>query len=121
MNNKKYAYCRNCRKEIQNPKRIKLDSFHLHILIIASIASLGFGFIAFLIYRFFFQKKKYCPKCREEVEFYDSPEDFPKKIPVINLPISSTQKKIECEVCGEMIESKATVCPFCGALQNGEN
>jgi len=127
MDNEKYAYCKKCRKQIDKPKRKKLDSFQLQILVIASFASFGLAALAFIIYRLIAHKKKYCPNCGEEVKFYESPEDFPKKIPVINLPISSKKdeneesKKTEfvnCIECEEEIEKTAEICPFCGAVQN---
>lgn len=119
-------YCKNCREKVE-PKRKKLDSFQLQILIIASLASFGLALPAFLIYRLIVHKKKYCPNCGENVEFYESPDDIPKKIPVINLPISSKKEEKEkadekeyskCIECGEMIESDVEVCPFCGVIQN---
>lgn len=119
-------YCKNCRKKVE-PKRKKLDSFQIQILIIASIASFGLALPAFLIYRLIFHKKKYCPKCGKIVKFYESPDDIPKKIPVINLPVSSKKEEKEktnekeytkCIECGETIESSVEVCPFCGVIQN---
>jgi len=137
MLGKKYTYCPNCRKKIKNPKRKKLTSYNYQILIIASIATLGIGLLAFILYRLIFQKKKYCPECRGVVEFYKSPEDFPKKVAVKHLlerleiekakensekeneeeEFFIEDKYITCSFCGERIEAGLDVCPFCGKEQ----
>ncbi len=139
MLGKKYAYCPNCRTRIKNPKRKKLTSYNYQILIIASIATLGVGLVAFILYRLIFQKKKYCPECQSIVEFYKSPEEFPKKVAVKNLlerlEIERVKEKskdeikkeedkvlledtyIICSFCGEKIEAGLDVCPFCGKEQ----
>jgi ribosomal protein L33 len=93
MIRKKYAYCKNCKKHIEKPKRKKLTSYHYQILIIASIASLGFGLVAFILYRLIIQRKKYCSGCRKEVKFYESQEDFPKKVPVKHLQARLEKKR----------------------------
>jgi len=129
---KKFAYCSQCGKPAKKPKRKSLTSFHYQILIISALATFGIALIAFLIYRFFIQKKIYCPRCGEKVKFYRSPNEYPKKVPVINLmekleeeksnkeeknqEIPSTEKKQykKCENCGQDIDMKADICPYCG-------
>lgn len=139
---KKYAYCEKCGKQVKKPKRKSLDSFHYQILIISTLATLGFALVAFIIYRLVFQKKKFCPRCGAEVDFYKSPEEVPKKVPVINLmekleeknnknqeekeqkeeKKSTGQKQYkECESCGQEIDKNAKICPFCGVEQSVEH
>lgn len=133
MPKKKYAYCKNCGKLVKKPKRKSLTSFHYQLLIISTFATLGIGLLAFIIYRLIFQKKIYCPRCGEKVEFYASEDDYPKKIPVINLMerLEKEKKKKnvgekeqhtsdgkkeykKCVNCGQEIDEKAEICPFCG-------
>ncbi|TXT64914.1 MAG: hypothetical protein BAJALOKI3v1_150017 [Promethearchaeota archaeon] len=140
MPKKKHAFCPSCGKPVK-PIRRPLTSFHYQILVISTIASLGFAFIAFLIYRFLIQKKVYCPKCGSKVEFYANPEEYPKKMPVINLMEKLEQEKLQkqekkqkteqnesqgekeyilCENCSREIDKKAKICPFCGWEQGKE-
>ncbi|MBD3196018.1 MAG: hypothetical protein GF317_13250 [Candidatus Lokiarchaeota archaeon] len=127
---KKYAYCRTCNKVVSKPKKMKLDSFHYQILIIATLSTFGLALIAFLVYRLFFQRRKYCPTCRKEVKYYDTPDDLPTpKVPVINLlERLETDKKAEdlesneeseidyyqCDNCERMINGNLSICPYCG-------
>jgi hypothetical protein len=122
LNSSKHAFCPKCLKEVK-PKRKKLDNFNWQLWIIIFISTLGLALIPFLIYYFFIRKKKYCPKCGTEVQFYDSPRDFPKKIPVVNLlervelskkTDTRIKKYIECYNCKNEIEEDVIVCPHCG-------
>jgi hypothetical protein len=118
---KKHAFCPHCLKEVK-PKRKKLDNFNWQILIIIIVSTLGLALIPFLIYYLVIRKKKYCPKCGSEVQYYDSPRDFPKKIPVVNLLEKINSEKIdndevefmECYNCNQEIEKDSAVCPYCG-------
>ena len=127
---KKYAFCKKCGKAVPKPNKKKLESFHYQILAIASIATLGFGLLGFIIYRAFIDKRIYCPNCYSEVEFYKSAEEVPgPKVPVINLLEKLEEKKedkdkkvspelarefIDCENCEKEFDKDATICPFCG-------
>ncbi|MBY9007612.1 MAG: hypothetical protein KGD63_12750 [Candidatus Lokiarchaeota archaeon] len=125
---KKYAYCKKCGKPVTKPKKKTLESFHYQILVIAIIASLGIGLLVFIIYRKFVEKKKHCPDCSNEVQFYKNAKDVPgPKVPVINLlekleenkeieePKSDTSRKfVNCENCEKEFDDDATICPFCG-------
>jgi endogenous inhibitor of DNA gyrase (YacG/DUF329 family) len=140
MAKEKVAYCPNCRKPIEKPKREKYEGFHLHIIILIIISTLGFALIPFLIYHFFIRPKKFCPDCGKRVDFYDSPEDFPPpKIPPHNLlervererkekeereklfqentkrpsPIRETEY-IKCPNCSRRIEKESLICEYCG-------
>ncbi len=129
---KKYAFCTQCGKPVKKPKRKSLTSFHYQILIIAALATFGIALVAFFIYRFFIQKKIYCPRCSAKVDFYRSPGEYPKKVPVINLMEKLEEEKSKkeeknqqthsmdkreykkCENCGQDIDKKAEICPYCG-------
>ncbi|TXT67313.1 MAG: hypothetical protein BAJALOKI1v1_120005 [Promethearchaeota archaeon] len=137
---KKYAYCITCRRHVKKPKRKKLTSYHYQILVIATIATLGIGLLAFILYRLCFQKKKYCPECRQIVKFYRTKEEFPTKVAVKHLEERLELEKmkeqrvvivqeqdedefliepnyVKCSYCGENIEEDIDVCPFCGKVQ----
>ncbi|MHA1725702.1 MAG: zinc-ribbon domain-containing protein [Promethearchaeota archaeon] len=73
----KIAYCNNCNRVVEKPRRKPIDSFRLNIYIIIIIATLGFGLIPFLIYRLAFVKKNYCPDCQSKLRFYASRSELP--------------------------------------------
>lgn len=141
MGNEKgnYAYCKECNKPIENPKRKKYEGFHLHIIILIIISTLGLGLIPFLIYHYFIRPKKYCPECGSKLVFYDSPEDYPPpKVPPHNLlervEMEKKEKEeknklfqerqerynekekeyIKCPNCSRRIEKDALICEYCG-------
>ncbi len=128
---KKYAYCKNCQKSVSKPERRKMKSIYFTLWFIAILATFGFAFIALFIYHFS-KRRKYCPKCKNLVEFYNTPEQFPGPTPAVMFVLDKieAEKKIRLEnetkasikqladsvekKMGEAVEIKEKIfCPYC--------
>ncbi|MFX1312297.1 MAG: zinc-ribbon domain-containing protein [Promethearchaeota archaeon] len=119
---KLFAYCDNCEKEIEKPKRKAIEGMYLNIWILCIIASLGFGLIPFLIYRYIILKKTICPYCQNELDFYNSREDIPEPKAQIKRILQTIEQEKDanilynfCSLCGEKIEAGVKFCPNCGS------
>ena len=139
----KYAYCNICKKEIDNPSRKPMETFHKVLWVLLIIASLGIGLIAYLIY-IINKPKQYCPTCITKLKFSKEPfvskeedESIPrtpkekvlkkagKELPPKKKPDEKEEKvkeekeeKIDdtfCPFCGEDISSSEKRCPYCGS------
>lgn len=120
--NRRFAYCNNCEKEINKPKRKSFDSMYYNIWILVIISSLGFGIIAFLIYHYVIIRKNLCPYCQNQLDFYKSREDIPEPKAEINRILQTIEQEKQlrnnianCPFCQEIISSRDSICPKCGA------
>ena len=124
----KYAYCEVCDKEVNQPVRKPIETFHKVIWFIISIATIGIGAIVFAIINAN-KKKVYCPKCRTKVEFSSEPHKKPDKETepltqrerVLKKAGKAKEKKTkaEKETVSEITEEEEkekeqTFCPYCG-------
>ncbi|MFW9988515.1 MAG: hypothetical protein ACFFC3_07655 [Candidatus Odinarchaeota archaeon] len=120
--NRRFAYCNNCEKEIDKPKRKSFDSMYYNIWILVIISSLGFGIIVFLVYHFVIIKKDLCPYCQNRLDFYNSQEEIPEPkaeiariLHTIEQEKHLTPNKTNCPFCQEEIKSQELICPKCGS------
>jgi len=117
----KFAYCKNCEKEILRPKRKSIENMYINIWILAFISSLGFAIIPFLIYRYVILKRIICPKCQNQLSIYNSHEEIPDpkaQISRILQKIEDEKKeydKVYCPYCKQEILKELKNCPSCGA------
>jgi DNA-directed RNA polymerase subunit RPC12/RpoP len=138
----KYAYCTVCKKEVENPSRKPITTFHKVLWVLLSIATVGIGAIIYLII-LANKPKIYCPTCFTKLKFskesYDTEKEEEPKTPKEKIlkkagkrediakkkPKSVTKEgeegkieKIEdtfCPFCGEDISSSEKRCPYCGS------
>ncbi len=131
VNTIKVAYCKICKKEVE-PGKKKMDTWERVAWVLISLATIGIGLIVYLLYRFRYQKKKYCPICNIEVKFKTEEEKAKEeeeakidtstakgkvleKVEQVKKQ-SKTGKKAEkqfCEFCGSQVPSSASECPSC--------
>ncbi|MFX1572222.1 MAG: hypothetical protein ACFFB0_05700 [Promethearchaeota archaeon] len=120
--NKQFAYCDNCEREIENPKRKAFEGMYLNIWILCILASLGFALIPFLIYRYIYLKKNVCPFCHNQLEFYSTREEIPEpKAQIARILNKIEEEKREkeenkdyCPYCKQEITKNVEICPNCG-------
>ena len=138
----KYAYCSVCKKEVENPSRSPITTFHKVLWVLLSIATVGIGAIIYLII-IYNKPQIYCPTCFTKLKFSkehfetekeEEPktpkekilkkagkkEEIAKKKPKARKSESEggEDKKIEdtfCPFCGEDISSSEKRCPYCGS------
>ncbi len=135
----KYAYCKVCDKEVDQPVRKPMETFHKIIWVIISIATVGIGAIIFAII-YTNRKKVYCEKCRTKVEFSSEPHKKPEedgepltqrerilkkagkakekkakeeKEPPSEITDEEEKEQTFCPYCGEDIEAGISRCPYC--------
>ncbi|MFX0059438.1 MAG: zinc ribbon domain-containing protein [Candidatus Heimdallarchaeota archaeon] len=137
----KYAYCKVCKKQIDNPIRKPLETFQKVVWVIIIVATVG---IAALVYAIYVsnKKKNYCPTCLSALEFSKEPFEKEEEELVPLTPkekvLSKAGKKVErkekpseeeaeieeerikpeqtfCPYCGEDIKPNAKKCPYCGS------
>ena len=144
-----YWYCKKCKKEVENPIRKPMKTFHKVIWVIVIIASVGIAALIFAIY-YYNRKKAYCPVCFSKLEVSRKPfekegeeeDSIPKtpkekilkktgkQIPAKKLPKEEEIEEIEeeerikpeqtfCPYCGEDIKPNARKCPYCGSSLKG--
>ena len=94
----KHNYCTNCLKVVEFPKRKKIDSFHYQIWLIIILATLGFGLIPFLIYRFVMTKKNRCPECFSKITLISTQEfsalsEHPMRHAIERVELEKKEKK----------------------------
>ena len=118
----RFAYCSNCEKEIDNPKRKLFDSMYYNVWILVIIASLGLGIIAFLVYHYVIIKKNLCPNCQNQLKFYSSRDEIPEPKAEITRILQTIEQekqlrnnKVNCPFCQEEIRNQEIICPKCGA------
>ena len=123
----KYAYCKVCDKEINQPVRKPMETFQKMIWVIISIATVGIGAIVFAIV-YANRKKVYCETCRTKVEFSSDPykkqekdgepltqrERILKKAGKAKEKKATEEKESPSEIEEEEVEEELTFCPYCG-------
>lgn len=125
-----YWYCKRCKKEIDQPIRKPMKTFHKVIWVIVIIGTLGIAALAFVIY-YYNRSKAYCPVCFSKLEVSTEPfekeeeeeESIPKtpkekilkkagkKVPAKEQP---KEEEVEKEVEEERTKPEETFCPYCG-------
>ena len=144
-----YWYCKKCKKEVENPIRKPMKTFHKVIWVIVIIASVGIAALIFAIY-YYNRKKAYCPVCFSKLEASSKPfekegeeeDSIPKtpkekilkktgkKIPAKKQPKEEEIEEVEeeervkpeqtfCPYCGEDIKPGTKRCPYCGSSLKG--
>jgi hypothetical protein len=125
-----YWYCKRCKKEIDQPIRKPMKTFHKVIWVIIIIGTVGIAALAFVIY-YYNRSKAYCPVCFSKLEVSTEPfekeEEEEESIP--KTPKEKILKKagkkalakkrpkegeVENEVEEERIKPEDTFCPYCG-------
>ncbi|NVM17591.1 MAG: hypothetical protein HWN80_07730 [Candidatus Lokiarchaeota archaeon] len=126
----KYAYCKVCDKEVNQPVRKPMETFQKMIWVIISIATVGIGAIVFAIV-YTNRKKVYCETCRKKVEFSSEPnrkpeeelEDLTPREKVLKKAGKAKEKKSKAEADRPLEEEEEeeeeeaeelTFCPYCG-------
>ncbi|MFX1371768.1 MAG: hypothetical protein ACFFCE_07895 [Promethearchaeota archaeon] len=141
----KYAYCKVCKREVEKSSRKPLDTSQKIRWVIITIATIGIGLIAYVIY-LSNRPKSYCPECFTKLEYSDKPFEKPKKKKETMSPrekildkaglLEETEEEEEtveekpkpkkkekekkkeknyCSYCGAELEEDYATCPFCQA------
>jgi len=136
----KYAYCKICDKQVDNPVRKPMVTFQKVIWVMLSIATVGVAAIIFAIV-YGNRKKVHCPTCRAKVQFTSEPQAKSKKVgePLTQrerilkkagkakekkateekeIPLEEEEEEEEieqtfCPYCGEDINKGISTCPYC--------
>jgi len=123
----KYAYCKVCDKEVNQPIKKPIPTFQKIIWGIISLATVGIAAIVFAII-YGNRKKVYCETCRTKVEFSSEPHKKPEedgkpltqRERILKKAGKAKEKKIETEeekeeiIEEEEVEEELTFCPYCG-------
>jgi cell division protein FtsL len=123
----KYAYCKICDKQVDNPVRKPMETFQKVIWVMLSIATVGVAAIIFAIV-YGNRKKVHCPTCRAKVQFTSEPqgkskkegepltqrERILKKAGKAKEKKATEEKEIPLEEEEEEEEIEQTFCPYCG-------
>ncbi|MHA1472315.1 MAG: hypothetical protein ACTSQW_04365 [Promethearchaeota archaeon] len=123
----KYAYCKICDKQVDNPVRKPMVTFQKVIWVMLSIATVGVAAIIFAIV-YVNRKKVHCPTCRAKVQFTSEPqakskkegepltqrERILKKAGKAKEKKATEEKEIPLEEEEEEEEIEQTFCPYCG-------
>jgi len=116
--NIKYAYCDECKKEIEKPKRKPLDELEKSVWTVIILSTLGFAIIPFLIYLKYIRKRNTCPDCLNTLRISEKPFEKPKQLTDQTKEEDNKKKEKEREEEEEEIEEKV-YCPFCGKSLSG--
>ena len=135
----KYAYCKICDKQVDNPVRKPMETFQKVIWVMLSIATVGVAAIIFAIV-YGNRKKIHCPTCRAKVQITSEPqaksekegEPLTQRERILKkagkakekkateeeeIPIEEEEEEeIEqtfCPYCGEDIDKGISRCPYC--------
>ena len=127
----KYAYCDICKKEISDPERKPMVTFHKVIWVLVIVGTLGIAAIAFIIV-YANKPKHYCSTCFSKLRFTSEPikskKEEEKEI-MANLSAKEKvmrksgkakankrpREKVELEQDDEDKDVEAdTICEFCG-------
>ena len=123
----KYAYCKICDKQVDNPVRKPMVTFTKVIWVMLSIATVGIAAIIFAIV-YGNRKKIHCPTCRAKVQITSEPqaksekegepltqrERILKKAGKEKEKKATEEKEIPLEEEEEEEEIEQTFCPYCG-------
>lgn len=74
----RYAYCKVCKQEIEEPSRQPMTTMQKVIWVLVSIGTVGIGLIAWAIY-LSGRPKDHCPVCFTKLEYSDEPFVKPEK------------------------------------------
>jgi len=120
-NEKKFAYCKHCKKPVIPTRLIKNDLYY-RVWGITIIASFGIALPIFILFHRFIKKKIFCERCFSRVKFYDSPDKIPgtreQIVRIVNAINVEDNIPIFCLYCHEEINKNSNVCPSCGATLN---
>jgi len=135
----KYAYCKICDKQVENPVRKPMQTFQKVIWVMVSIATVGVGAIIFAIV-YGNRKKIHCPTCRAKVQISSKPhgkvekeEELTQRERILKKAGKAKEEKIKseeeappeipeeeevveqtfCPYCGEDIDKGISRCPYC--------
>lgn len=137
----KYAYCKICDKQVENPVRKPMQTFQKVIWVMVSIATVGVAVIIFAIV-YANRKKIHCPTCRAKVQFSREPqakskddeEPMSQRERILKKAGKAKEEKIKseedsspeimedrktekdqtfCPYCGEDIDEGISKCPYC--------
>ena len=136
----KYAYCKICDKQVENPVRKPMQTFQKVIWVMVSIATVGVGAIIFAII-YGNRKKIHCPTCRAKVQISSEPrgkvekdeEQLTQRERILKKAGKAKEEKIKseeeappeipeeeevveqtfCPYCGEDIDKGISRCPYC--------
>lgn len=137
----KYAYCKICDKEVENPVKKPIETFQKIIWVILSLATVGIAAIVFAIV-YAKRKKIYCPTCRAKVQLSSEPhakaekdgKPLTQRERILKKAGKAKEKKAEeekenpleieeeeeevkeqtfCPYCGEDIDKGISSCPYC--------
>ena len=124
----KYAYCKICDKEVENPVRKPIETFQKVVWVILSIATVGVAAIIFAIV-YANRKKVHCPTCQSKVQISSEPhakseeegEPMTQRERILKKAGKAKEKKIKSEEDAsseiteeEKAEKEQTFCPYCG-------
>lgn len=137
----KYAYCKICDKQVENPVRKPMQTFQKVIWVMLSIGTVGVAAIIFAIV-YTNRKKVHCPTCRAKVQITSEPqaksekdgEPLTQRERILKKAGKAKEKKAEeekespleeeeeeeevkeqtfCPYCGEDIDKGISSCPYC--------
>ena len=136
----KYAYCKICDKQVENPVRKPMQTFQKVIWVMVSIATVGVGAIIFAIV-YGNRKKIHCPTCRAKVQISSElrgkvekdEEQLTQRERILKKAGKAKEEKIKseeeappeipeeeevveqtfCPYCGEDIDKGISRCPYC--------
>ncbi|MHA1459132.1 MAG: hypothetical protein ACTSQR_05640 [Promethearchaeota archaeon] len=124
----KYAYCKICDKQIENPVRKPITTNQKVVWVMLSIATVGIAAIIFAIV-YTNRKKVHCPTCRSKVQISSEPHTKAEKD---GKPLTQRERilkkagkakedkiKAEKDAPPEITEEEEpdveqTFCPYCG-------
>ena len=124
----KYAFCKICEKEVENPVRKPMKTSQKVIWVMVSIATVGVAAIIFAIV-YANRKKVHCPTCRSKVQFSREPhakskeekEPMTQRERILKKAGKAKEEKTKSEeessseiMEDEKAEKDQTFCPYCG-------
>ena len=123
----KYAYCKICDKQIENPVREPMNTSQKVVWVMVSIATVGIAGIIFAIV-YANRKKIHCPTCRAKVQISSEPhakskkkgepltqrERILKKAGKAKEEKAKSEEETPPEIPEEEEEIEQTFCPYCG-------
>jgi outer membrane biosynthesis protein TonB len=101
-----YAYCEQCRKEVEEAVKKPLSTMQKTIWIIAIVGTLGIAAIIFVFYTLYFRTKDYCPTCFTKLQYSREPFIKPEKKKEPKTPKEQILEKVKDKEEPEEIEVK---------------
>ena len=124
----KYAYCKICDKQVENPVREPMKTSQKVVWVMVSIATVGIAAIIFAIV-YANRKKIHCPTCRSKVQISSEPhvksekekEPLTQRERILKKAGKQKEKKAEEEQESPLVteeeeeeQEELTFCPYCG-------